>query len=54
MEKMRISVKNHIEMLIFRTAICFGAKANSLYGRREIAFANFSSPLRDKSLRNKE
>ena len=51
---MENSVKNHIEILIFHTAICFGAKTNSLYGRREIASANFSSPLRDRSLRNED
>ena len=27
------SVKNHTDVLIFHTAICFGAKANSCYGR---------------------
>ena len=51
---MEISVKNNADAIIFHTAICFGAKANSHYGRREIACANFSSPLRDKSLRNED
>ena len=46
------SVKNNADAIIFHTAICFGAKANSHYGSREIARANFSSPLRDKSLKN--
>jgi hypothetical protein len=52
--EMRNSVKNNADAIIFHSAICFRAKANSYYGRREIAYANFSSPLRDKSLRNEE
>ena len=51
---MEDSVKNNADAIIFHIAICFGAKANSHYGRREIACANFSSPLRDKSLRNED
>lgn len=47
-------MKNYVDTIIFRIAICFWAKANSSYGRREIACANFSSPLRDKSLGNEE
>ena len=49
-----VNVKNNADAIIFHIAICFGAKANSHYGRREIACANFSSPLCDKSLRNEE
>ena len=45
---MEISVKNHADAWFSHTAICFWAKTNSFDGRREIAFANFSSPLRDK------
>ncbi len=37
----RNSVKNRIDMSIFHTAICFGAKANSSYGKPEIACADF-------------
>jgi len=40
------------DALIFHIAICFWAKANSFYGRWEIAWANFLSPLLDKLLRN--
>ena len=39
-------------MHYFHTAICFWAKTNCIYVIREIAFAIFSSHLRDKSLRN--
>ena len=52
LSEMEGSVKNNADAIIFHTAICFGAKANSHYGSREIACANFSSPLRDKSLKN--
>ena len=34
-----VSVKNNVDTLIFRIAICFGAKANSFYG-------NEKSPVR--------
>ena len=47
-------MKNHADALIFHTAICFRVKTNSFDGRREIAFANFSSPPRDKSLGNED
>ena len=47
-------MKNYADALIFHTAICFWAKTNSSAGRREIACANFSSPLRDKPLRNED
>ena len=33
MQEMEISVKNYADAIIFRTAICFGAKANSFDGR---------------------
>ncbi len=45
-------MKNHTEVLIFHTAICLRSEANSPDGRRETACADFSSPLREKSLRN--
>ena len=53
-EKEKNSVKNNADAIIFHIAICFGAKANSFYGRWEITYANFSSPNRSKSLRNEE
>ena len=40
------SVKNHIDMLIFHTAICAGASQISPDGRTETAFADFCSPRR--------
>ena len=42
------SMENIADAIIFYTAICFGAKADSFYGRCEIACANFSSPLHSK------
>ena len=48
---MEISVKNHVDTMIFHTAICFRAKTNSFYGNREIAYANFSAHLRNKVAR---
>ena len=42
------SMENIADAIIFHTAICFGAKANSFYGRCEIACVNFSSPLHRK------
>jgi len=41
-------MENIADAIIFHTAICFGAKANSFYGRCEIACVNFSSPLHSK------
>ena len=51
---MRISVKNHVDTMIFYTAICFWAKTNSSYGNREIAYANFSGLFAKKLLRNED
>ena len=45
-------MKNCIDMPIFHTAICFRAEQIAVYGRREIVCTNFSSPLRNKLLRN--
>ena len=42
-------MKNNADAIIFHTAICAGASQISLDGRREIAFANFSSPRRIRS-----
>ena len=42
------SMENIADAIIFHTAICFRAKANSFYGRCEIACVNFSSPLHRK------
>ncbi len=42
------SMENIAEAIIFHTAICFRAKANSFYGRCETACVNFSSPLHRK------
>ena len=42
------SMENIADAIIFHTAICFGAKADSFYGRCEIACVNFSSPLHRK------
>ena len=41
---MEISVKNYADAIIFRTAICFGAKANSFDGRYkfDICIASFA------------
>ena len=45
---MKVVWENIADAIIFHTAICFGAKANSFYGRCEIACVNFSSPLHSK------
>jgi len=45
---MRISVKNNADAIIFYTAICFRAEQIAPDGRRKIACANFSSPIRNK------
>ena len=42
------SVQNNADAIILHTAICFWAKQIALDGRRKIAYANFSSPLRNK------
>ena len=36
-----VNVKNNADAIIFHIAICFGAKANSFYGKSAIAYANF-------------
>ena len=38
-------MKNHVDTMIFRTAICFGAKANSFDGRckSDICIASFAT-----------
>ena len=50
----RLVWKKTLKELFFHTAICFWAKANSPDGRRETACADFSSPLRVKTLRNED
>ena len=47
-------MKNYVDMMVFRTAICCWAQTNSIYGRREIAYANSSSPLRNKAAQDME
>ena len=44
MKLIEISVKNYADAIIFRTAICFGAKANSFDGRYkfDICIASFA------------
>ena len=45
--KMGLLRKPHF-VLEYSWLICCGARANSFYGRREIAFAKLSSSFRDK------
>ena len=52
--EMRKVKKIMLMRLFFSQLNVCGRKHLAAYGRREIACANFSSPLRDKSLRNEE
>ena len=45
---MRISMKNMLDSIFFIQLFVSERKQIALYGRRKIASANFSSPLRDK------
>ncbi len=46
--EMRNSVKNMLDSIFFTQLFVSERKQIALYGRRKIAFANFSSLLRDK------
>ena len=52
--KMEMSMKNNADALIFFIRIFVLSKTNIPNGGREIACANFSSPLRNKLLRSEE
>ncbi len=47
-EEMEYSVKNMLDSIFFAQLFVSERKQIAIYGRREIACANFSSPLRDK------